>query len=55
MSTGNYIIQKSIQVVKFRCPDSSSQSPSLETGETMVADVRALVELGEQQVVELGL
>ncbi len=29
--------------------------PSLETGETLAADVRALIELGERQVVESGL
>lgn len=27
----------------------------LEAGETMIADARALIELGERQVVEVGL
>ncbi|MFH1634455.1 MAG: DEAD/DEAH box helicase [Chloroflexota bacterium] len=35
--------------------DETAPPPSLKTGETMIADVRALVELGEQQVVEMGL
>ena len=35
--------------------EETAPPPSLETGQTLIADVRALIELAEQQVVELGL
>ena len=35
--------------------EETAPPPSLETGKTLIADVRALIELAEQQVVKLGL